>query len=395
MQFRRSSSSQFTRRNWARRLPFWRDAIYVAKDSLDIMWRIAPLTLLPAGLVLWSYLHEIGWPDLFRDSALSVSSLLSLVLAALILALTFLAIFLAPSVMMVATIQELHRNGLIQRDVIRLYAGGVIGWTIGMLFIWQSAALWWTLFIIPCTLVTALGLVKERRRWRGTDFANKLKRFMQVLVLAGCATFTVAFTAFPLPFVMRFVLNHPEQYNPTAQYVLFAVSVIVTVIGLMPGYVYLATLTSTFVPARPAKATLAAAAFISFIMLFAILLFAPVSSFLLTSTAVYSNDKATFQVLNSDLFKLIQAAGLEVDTKQSLSIVHAYVRYNFGGVELLCATPYFPKTSGNLAEKGKELHLEGMGCVRTQSSDLRRFRAVGIVNPVATKPREPLINSLS
>jgi hypothetical protein len=375
MLFRRGNFRQSNTRNWVRHLASWSEAISVVKDSLDIMWRISPLTLLPAGLILWAYLHEIGWPDLFRDSALSVSSLLSLVLAASVLMVSFLAIFLAPSFVMVATIQELHRNGLIQREVIIFYAGAVVGWVLGMLFIWQSAEFWWTLFFIPCVIVAALGLAIERQRWQGAAFADKMKRFLKILVLAGCATFTVAFTAFPLPFVMRSVLNHPKQYSDVVQYLLFLVSIVVTVIGLLPGYVYLASITSSSASsARPVKPTLAAAGFISFVMLFAILLFAPVSSFLLTSTAVYSNELASFQVLNPDLFKLMKSTGLQTSSEHDLSVVQAYVRYNFGGVELLCASAYSPIKSGELKEKGADLHPAGLDCVRTQSSELRRFR---------------------
>jgi hypothetical protein len=377
MLFRRRNIRQSDTRIWLRQLPLWRDVTSVVKDSLDIMWRIAPLTLLAAGLVLWTYLHEIGWPDLFRESALSVSSLLFLVLAAFILAVCFLAIFLAPSFMMVTTIQELRRNGLIQREVIGLYAGGVIGWLLGMLLMWQSADLWWSLFVIPCAIVTFIGFAKGRQRWLVSNFADKLKQVLKILVLAVCATFTVAFTAFPLPFVMRFMLNHPEQYSPSAQYLLFAVSLVVTVIGLLPGYVYLATITSSTAPAalvRPVKPTLVAAGFISFMMLFAFFMFAPVSSILLTSIAVSSNEPASFQVLNPDLFKLMKATGLETSTEHDLFVVQAYVRYNFGGVELLCGSAYTPKKPGELKEKGEDLHPAGLDCVRAQSSELRRFR---------------------
>lgn len=384
MLFRRGNIRQSNTRNWLRHLPVWRDATSVVKDSLDIVWRIAPLTLLAAGLVLWDYLHEIGWPDLFRESALSVSSLLSLVLAAFILAVCFLAIFLAPSFMMVTTIQELRRNGLIQREVIRLYAGGVIGWLIGMLLIWQSADLWWSLFAIPCAIVTFLGFADGRQRWRGSNFTDKLKHSLKILVLAVCATFTVAFTALPLPFVMRFILNNPEQYSPSAQYWLFAASLIVTVIGLLPGYVYLAAITSSTAPAapvRPVKPTLIAAGFISFMMMFFFFIFAPVSSFVLASTAVYSNEPASFQVLNPDLFKLMKATGLKTSVEDDLSVVQAYVRYNFGGVELLCASAYSPKKSGELKKKGEDLHPAGLDCVRTQSSEVRRFRTTKTASP--------------
>jgi hypothetical protein len=384
MLFRRGNIRQSNTRNWLRHLPLWRDATSMVKDSLDIVWRVAPLTLLPAGLVLWVYLHEIGWPDLFRESALSISSLLSLVLATFILTVCFLALFLAPSFMMITTVQELHRNGLIQREVIRLYAGGVIGWLIGMLLIWQSANLWWSLFVVPCVIVTFLGLANGRQRWRGSNFADKLKQIVKILVVAVCATFTVAFTALPLPFVMRFVLNNPGQYSPSAQYLLFAASLIVTMIGLLPGYVYLATITSPTspaAPARPLKPTLVAAGFISFMMMFAFFLFAPVSSFVLASTAVYSNELASFQVLNPDLFKLMKSTGLKTSDEDNLSVVQAYVRYNFGGVELLCASAYSPRKSGELKEKGEDPHPPGLDCVRTQSSELRRFRTTKTAAP--------------
>jgi hypothetical protein len=384
MQFRRRNNSQSTTRKWVKRLALSKDLVSVVKDGLDILWRIAPLTLLAAGLLLWSYLREIGWPDLFRDSALSASGLLFLVLAAFVLAVTFLAIFLAPSFIMVTTIQELHRKGLVQRDVIRLYAGGVVGWTLGMLCIWQSASLWWTLAVIPLAIVTAMGLVRARTRWRGMDFANRFKTFMQILMFAGCATFSVAFTAFPLPFVIRFVLNNPEEYTLLAQYGFFVLSVIVTVIGLLPGYVYLAALTSSATRTGPVKPTLAAAAFLSFLILFVIWIFAPVSSLLLTGTAVYSNEIASFQVTNTDLFKLMKAGGLKVETKDDMSIVRAYVRYNFGGVELLCTTPYVPKSPGKVPQAGTDPHPAGAGCVRTQSSELRRFR--GAVAQPAAQP---------
>src|SRR4051794_13679480 len=107
--------------NTSKDLQFAKDVVGLIKDILEVIWKSAPMALLPAGFVVWSYLRTIQWVDLFGESTLSGTGLVFLVLAAIMMAFFVVVVFLIPSLFMVGAIHIFNSNSKLSKKTVALY----------------------------------------------------------------------------------------------------------------------------------------------------------------------------------------------------------------------------------------------------------------------------------
>jgi hypothetical protein len=121
--------------------------------------------------------------------------------------------------------------------------------------------------------------------------------------------------------------------------------------------------------------------FSSYLVITLVFAFMPVSSKVLEATGIYSNEKATFQVLKKDLIGVFRNVGLPVEDANGISVVTGYIRFNFGGVKLLCKAPFDPAIA-NAEARRKAVQdkrqdpalVAGDHCVPIQKGEVRKFR---------------------
>jgi hypothetical protein len=120
-----------------------------------------------------------------------------------------------------------------------------------------------------------------------------------------------------------------------------------------------------------------------------LLSFVPTSSVVLTATGIYDKDFRLFEVQMPDVVYAMGAVGIPFyDThgipkpgESPIRFAAAYVRYNFGGVKLLCGDGFdmasVTQDEINAAHRGGRsdpYRLAGNGCVPVKSDDLIPIR---------------------
>jgi hypothetical protein len=173
---------------------FYKEFVAIGKDTLDVGWKLAPLAFLPAGLLLWVYLRSIHWTGLFQDSAMSVSGLVFLFVAALLLAFAVLLQFVVPSVLLICTVSGYAQDRFMPKYVANIYRWALVGWLVGVSLIiwWDNSNGKWIALALPIVMSLIYLLLytwKEPNLQRGWP---SLAWFMKNAGWSLTATFTVA-----------------------------------------------------------------------------------------------------------------------------------------------------------------------------------------------------------
>lgn len=384
-------------RSQTRRSPK-RSPLEIAKEfldlwnsALDVAWKVAPVSLVPAGLLLWSHLQSIGWISLFGESATSSSGLIFLVLAAIIFGLVTLLGFVLPSMFIVWTAHFYDLNHPIPKPALHLYAYALLTW-FGILLvdiIFQTSMPPWLLFAFP--VVVGMVFVAYKRSElaiSGVGTRWTLRDYWKVPALAVLAALAVSVTTFPILIALN-IGSQFKELSLAEEWLVVAMCFLVSLIGTIPGFIYLKLRTVHSGNQRPLKVAFAGV-FLVLYMLVSALAFVPnVRSNFLRGAGVYSNDQTSFQILNKDLSFALTRAGMSVTKDAEQKSVEAYVRYHFGGIKLLCRDPYEPLSTAHPPAKPAKTagrNVTAIGCVRTVPDDLREYSPIPLRPEAALQP---------
>lgn len=360
----------------------YKEGISIAKDTLDVAWKLAPLAFLPASLFLWVYLRSIRWTTIFQDSAMTGSGLIFLFVAAMLMVFGIVLQFASPSLLMIGTVSYYGNDRTVPKAVPRLYRWAMGGWFVGLtLIIALDTSRTWIVGIAPFAVAAVYALTHQKAleldvrpgAWRYT-------RAFHALFLAGAATLTMFGTSMPL----LLTLDAAQRYaaggiSETVIGVLVCVGT--SVVSLLPGYMYLNARTWSVGIYRPFKLAMLGGFFLSYIVLAGAAFSIPVASTVLRIAGVYSNEKQTYEVSQPNVVNVLSAAGMPVVRDKGVTSVTAYLRYGFGGTRLLCRSEFSPAA---LTDEAIKAALEkkqpdprgvaGSGCVSVSTTEVRLFR---------------------
>jgi predicted RNase H-like HicB family nuclease len=316
----------------------------IAKDTLDIAWKLAPLALFPAGLFPWAYLRTIHWTGLFQDSAMTLSGLTFLFIAALLLVIVVLLQFVVPSVFLIGTVTFHPQDKIIHKYIANIFRAALAGWVLSMGYvIWADSSNILLAVVIP---FIASIMYLSRYFWVQRKEAPTVKQSNAMwsgLGWSAAATFVMLTTSIPLVIILK-IASHLSIDKLWQTAIAIAICAGVAILSLAPGFIYLNMRTSSTSIYRPAKFAVGSIFFIFYVVAMGIAVVAPVSSTVLRFSGIYNNEPRTYQVREPSLAPAFEAVGFKLDKSPELTLVHAYLRYGFGGYKLLCADSFDPSS---------------------------------------------------
>ncbi|KGW65317.1 hypothetical protein [Burkholderia pseudomallei] len=364
------------------RKDMYKETIAMVKDTLDVAWKVAPVSFLPAALFVWSYLRSIHWTSLFQDSAMSGSGLIFLFIAAMLIAVAVLLQFIAPSLLLISTMWNYRQERTLPKAVPRLFLCATIGWLAGFVLVVElDTSHVWIMFVMAFLAAFSFGI------YNGISLdvsQNGGEKFPIHAVHAGGLALAaiLALTATSIPLLIT--LHIAERYADGGwleKLLVFAVFIGTTAVSLLPAIMYLNARTWRPGFYQPLKLASLGAFLLSYIVVSGAALFVPVSSTVMRLAGIYSNEQQSFQILQPSLTAALDAAGVPTHKGKKTNIATGYVRYGFGGIRLLCRQPFDPSLVSadaiKLAQKNKTpdpTMLAGSGCVQAMSSELRPLR---------------------
>lgn len=364
---------------------FYKEFLVIAKDTLDVGWKLAPLAFLPAGMFLWVYLRSIHWTGLFQDSAMTTSGLVFLFTAALGLMFAVLLQFTLPSIILICTTSVCAKEQFIRDHVLLIHRWALLGWLCGILivsFITKKNFLWLT---IAFSFSTAL-FYSVYHQYKGKIFLLNLSLincFMKNTIWSILATLAMASTSVPLLIGLKNAKYVPNIHDGWQTEVLIIICIFfITIISLLPGFIYLNARTSITESYRPIKFAIVGAFISSYTVIMVIAFFVPISFKVLELSGIYNNDLRTYQVRESKLMPVLSRIGLITPTNTpDLTLVRAYLRYGFGGYKLLCRDRFDPDTLSQESIKKAEVDKKpdpgftaGNHCAPVHSGEIREIK---------------------
>ncbi|WP_121316171.1 hypothetical protein [Paraburkholderia sp. RAU2J] len=360
----------------------YKETIAMVKDTLDVAWKVAPVALLPAALFVWSYLRSIHWTNLFQDSAMSGSGLVFLFIAAVLIAVAVLLQFIAPSLLLIGTMWNYRNESILPKAVPRLFGWATVGWLAGLALVVElETNQVWIMFAMAFIAAFIFGVYSRSSLDIPAKIGGKLPlSAAHAIGLALVAMFALTATSIPLLITLHVAERHADG-GWLEKLLVFSVCFGTTAVSLLPGYMYLNARTWRPGFYQPLKLASLGFFLLSNIVVSGAALFVPVSSTVMRLAGIYSNEPQSFQILQPSLTAALDAAGVPIQKGEQSNIVTGYVRYDFGGIRLLCRRPFDAAlVSGDaikLARKNKAPDptvLAGSGCVQATPSELRPLR---------------------
>ena len=382
----RSASSRLGRNNLAdraarhsgKKLDGVVTRVALLKDVFDIFWRVASLGLVLAGAILFVYLKRIGWSDLFIESAVSVSGLTYLLLAAVVLALTTLAVFAFPSVLVVVINFGRVRTPSLRRTLLPIYAAALLGWCIAIVGMVTMG--YRTVVTLGLPFVFAAGAAVWQGLRTDTEMGQGFQKWWHLGKRAAEAGVVMVVNSVGIAlFVELAPPPHSASNWLVAGYI--CAFLFLSFLALVPGVAYLAARARHAGHAVPIKAALIGVFLLTWCTFYCISYLLPVSLKLLQASAIYSDEAAHFQIVEDKLVPALKRGGLSVTAVDASSFVSGYVRYGFGNIRLLCRDPLEKSPTPisllprNQAVVTSEMREAGLHCVKTNLSELRKYTA--------------------
>lgn len=365
---------------------FYKEFIAIAKDTLDVGWKLAPLAFLPAGLLLWGYLRSIYWSGLFLDSATAASGLVFLFVAAFLLAFAVLAQFAAPSLILIATVSgSPYQDQVIPKYVANIYYAALAGWFLGVsIVIFRNSSNGnWIALALPIATSLFVLLMHMRKTFQSLPRGKNLFFWLgKNAWWSLTAAFAMGTTSLPLVIGLK-IAGHVPNIEDWQAWAAILICVGISIVSLIPGLMYLGIRTASTSAYRAMKFAFGGAIFTSYIVISSIAFFAPISSTVLRLSGIYNNDLQTFQVREPTLTAAFSAVGLPITitNKPDLTLVQARLRYGFGGVKLLCKEKFDPaaispdlRKKAHLEKKPDPGFIAGSHCVPTYANEVREIR---------------------
>jgi hypothetical protein len=287
-----------------------------------------------------------------------------------------------PSAVLIGTLSYYRFDQTIPETVRWVYRWAMIGWLAGLVIVlgFGSNHVWIIFllaFVTPFIFAVAcredLGLCAKSGGWRHISILHPL-------FFAVAAMLTMCMTSVPLVLVLHIAERYVDG-GSSEKFVGVFVWLATTIISLMPGYMYMNVRVRTVGVYQPAKFALLGVFVMSYVVLGAAAMFVSVSTAVLRLAGVYSNELQTFEVLQPTLVSAAEAAGLSVTDEGKTTLLHGYVRYDFGGTRLLCRASFDPATISVEAVRAAHQNkvpdpgvVAGSGCVQASSTELRALR---------------------
>ncbi|WP_124493000.1 hypothetical protein [Burkholderia contaminans] len=377
-------------------------AIAVVKDTLDVLWKLAPIGLIMPAILIWSYLKKIGWQQLFQESVVSVPGLIVMIVSACLLTFVLAVQFCVPSIISVGAAgfydeqsKVAKASGVlsIRNPIACLFVFSPVVWlgTAGALALIADLSGGWTFLVSIGVMVLFEAAVIYR--WRNSlsdpsksGFVSVLGHWLKLMVAPTCAALPVSLSLF----ICLGVFSSGKMSNWAAFGVFFA-CIIYSVIGVLPGMVYLFEKISDKKPFDIFKTTTVAGVMVFYVLWIVALTLGPVTSTILRSIGAIDESRYVFQVLKPDLVTGMQGAGFTVhmvaQSPYSKDVpayfVDSYVRFNFASVLLLCRDPLaFSKADGgsmtdkDVQSKNLIWRAGGYFCVKARADEVRLLQSL-------------------
>lgn len=391
-----SDSRQRPASTFRRWVDGFKECLAIAKDSLDVALKVAPLVLVLPAMTLWGYLHKIGWSEIFIDSVGSVPGLVTLLACSCLLFVLLILQFFLPSIFMGLSVEVFRRAPGDRKQVakvaerLHLLSAGVWVLIFAAVVIWvKEPDIWWVLGTTGAAAAVAAIYSWRHRRMLIADAARAIWHetagdIVRISALPAFSGFASAFPLLTLIWTFGSLRLTPGESN-----VAFLACCLVSPVGLFPGVAYMhsqlrdRTLGQTVLAASGVAVALGCA------IVGSALYFGPVTSAVLALAGVYDSRPHVYQVLRPELSFAMRAAHLPVNEvrgtggpgRQPVSFVGAYLRYNFGGVKLLCLERYNPDlvtqidvdAASKVGKRDPRLSA-GDWCLPVKSDDLKPVR---------------------
>ncbi|WP_143136921.1 hypothetical protein [Burkholderia ubonensis] len=366
----------------------FRKILDFAKDATDLAAKSSILLLIIPGLSLWVYLDRIGWYSLFLDSVSSTSGLLALLIGTLLLVSVLLFILCVPSIFLLFFMSLNNDLRVLSKSSPFVILLTVLFW---MALVFAGSILFKSLSIPLILLATfafcaAAALIGWRidgtsngqGKWKTTGKSVALSAIVTVATISSSAAF-LAIESFA-----------GDMSTDAKAYPALVVLLPLTLAGFLPGLMAISSVARN----KPMTTAIKYVAIGVGLVLYALVMWSltsfstGIATRTLEKTGVYSVAPQDFELLKPDARASLEHVGISV-TSSGLPIVHAYVRYAFGDIRLLCADKFVPgitdspddKFSSDATENKKardKAREAGRNCVMLKRDDIR---PIGLKQP--------------
>jgi len=383
-----SAAQPFTARKL---LEWYKEAIALAKDTLDVAWKFIPVSLFFPAVMLWTYLHKIGWDKLFSDVVVTIPGFIVIIVASCLLLFGIFLQFCIPSILTgpAATFFEEKQGHTKKVAVLHLLPPVVWFTALTVLAILCDFSSW--IVMLGSTLLTVVSAIGSAIVFRRSllpirDKAKdaSVKPWVAVLLLSLCPTLAAMATSAPLLLCVSLV-SAAKMPNWLSALFFWGCGWL-SMLGMAPGLAYLLAKVDGKSTYRAWRATAFMCVVVGYVVLSVILYFAPVSTVILRVAGVADQRPRIYQVLKPDLVPAMRAVGIFVapvkptsyNGEQATFFISAFSRFSFNNVELLCSRPFSIEeadastwASANVAETRRRGLEGGDFCVKVHSDDLR------------------------
>lgn len=359
-------------------LPLNRLAVYLSlmKDALEILWKVAPLMLFYPGVMLLLFLKQCDWPELFTESALSVPGLSYIFSVGLAFLGVMVLSLILPSVLTVGINFSSVKMPLLRETVMPMYVGAYLGWCLALLTSVVLDLPYYYLLAGPPlgASIFAVRLVLKSGRGANAKMPSIWTYIGRILE----ASVAVVLSSFGILALIN-LMPPSEGTNLARDLIYVVVWMFISGLGLAPGLNYLLARSKREGHIEPLKSAMLGVFFVTFVMLYGLAGFVPVSTKLLEEAGIFSDQKAYFQITGEQISPALKGAGFQVNALGDSEFVSGYARYSLGGVRLLCMDPLeqrrdpFANPAPNDAQRHSARLIAGSHCLRTSLTDLRRF----------------------
>lgn len=322
-----------------------RSAPYLSlmNDLLDIVWKTAPIGLVPVAMILSSHLQMIGWGDVFSDALLSQSGLIFVLVAVLAVALAiFLAICIPSAFILFLTTLYSEKHPLPRYLIWTLYAsagGYLLGIALVMYLDFPEQSLFIAVFVSAFLTAATAQLRKispiklEWRSW--AKLVAELLRVVGSSLIAGTAAIA---TALPALVAMTFAQYMPEISS--MEYWLGPLAcVIITISTLSPAAAYLHIRARSAGSYKSLKVAFLVAVAVLYLTISLIILCIPVTPVVIRTAGIMKGTANVYQVRESVLEAALDRAGLTTEHADGGMFFKAYQQFGFGEIKILCKHP--------------------------------------------------------
>ncbi|WP_175730998.1 hypothetical protein [Burkholderia ambifaria] len=374
-------------------------AIPVVKDTLDVLWKLAPIGLIFPAILIWSYLKKIGWQQLFPEAVISLPGLVVMIVASCLLMVLLAIQFSIPSIISVFAVGVYEEQSkIVEVEKIRK--------PLAILFI-----------VVPAVWLMSYGVLQGYSSFSdGVSFALSVAVMVVLEVYVICSNWvafsnpgnsgvfgvfvqfvkmalvpTVAGLSVLISLAFCLSLFSSSDLSGWAGFFVYLGCAFYSVIGVIPGAAFLIERIYEKKPFDIFKTTIFMGALVFYVIWMGAVTLAPITSTILRSIGAIDERRYVYQIIKSDLTMALQGAGFKVhmvsnsaySKGQSTYFVDAYVRFNFANVMLLCRDPFaFNKadrtsmTNDDVQERSLVWRMGGNFCVKARADEVRLLQTL-------------------